>query len=59
MTLDPSSTSALVLTGGDDPVTEPFGVPTHPAAVRVHPDRQAFETELLTDAPAELPILGV
>jgi len=50
---------ALVLTGGDDPVTEPFGVPTHPAAVRVHPDRQAFETELLNDAPAELPILGV
>lgn len=38
---------AFIFTGGDDPVTEPFGVPTHPAAVRVLDDRQRFETRLL------------
>jgi putative glutamine amidotransferase len=39
--------SAFILTGGDDPVTEPFGVPTHPKAQRMHPNRQRFETALL------------
>lgn len=53
------SIDAFVLTGGDDPLTEPFGVPTHPAACRVHPDRQAFEVELLRTAPDNLPVLGV
>ena len=38
---------AIVLTGGDDPRTEPFGAPTHPKATPVHPRRQAFETCLL------------
>lgn len=47
----------FVLTGGDDPSTEPFGEPTHERAVRVHPQRQLFDTALLmalrqaTDAP--------
>lgn len=52
----------FLFTGGDDPVTEPFGEPTHPAAVRINPDRQAFETALLSllasDA-RERPVLGV
>ncbi|TVQ62349.1 MAG: gamma-glutamyl-gamma-aminobutyrate hydrolase family protein [Phycisphaerales bacterium] len=53
---------ALVLTGGDDPRTEPFGVPTHPKAVPIHPDRQAFELELidiLKNERPETPVLGV
>lgn len=53
---------ALVLTGGDDPRTEPFGVPTHPKATPVHPDRQAYEMRLLSVLRAErpdLPVLGV
>lgn len=53
---------AFVLTGGDDPVTEPFGVPTHPAAVRIHPARQEYETLLLQALNAErpdAPVLGV
>lgn len=51
---------ALVLTGGDDPRTEDFGEPTHPAAVLVHPDRQAFETALTRLAwERGVPTLGV
>lgn len=53
---------AFVLTGGDDPVTEPFGEPTHSEAVRVKPARQAFETALLhalESARPEAPVLGV
>ena len=52
---------AFILTGGDDPVTEPFGVPTHPAAVRVLDDRQQFETHLLQslNAHPEVPVLGI
>lgn len=38
---------AFVLTGGDDPRTEPFGAPTHPAATPLHPDRQRFESALI------------
>ncbi len=51
----------LLLTGGDDPRTEPFGVPSHPAIVPVEPDRQAFESALLSacDLRPELPILGI
>ena len=54
-----AAVDALILTGGDDPITEPFGEPSHPAAVRVHPDRQDFELTLLRTAPPDLPILGV
>jgi len=53
---------AFVFTGGDDPATEPFGVPTHPEANLIHPDRQAFAVELLTllrDEYPTRPVLGV
>lgn len=51
----------LVFTGGDDPRTEPFGVPSHPEIVPVEPNRQAFEMALLAecDRRPELPVLGV
>jgi putative glutamine amidotransferase len=52
---------AFIFTGGDDPVTEPFNTPTHPAAVRVLPHRQQFETQLLkalADHP-DIPVLGI
>jgi putative glutamine amidotransferase len=52
----------FVLTGGDDPAMEAFGVATDPRVRRVHPDRQAFEVGLLAalaaDAP-DKPVLGV
>lgn len=53
---------AFILTGGDDPATETFGVRTHPAAHLVHPDRQAYEIALLRAlerAHPEKPVLGV
>lgn len=51
----------LILTGGDDPVTEAFGEPTHPRARPIAPRRQAFELALLDAAAArpELPVLGI
>lgn len=59
--IDLSFIDALVLTGGDDPVMEPFGVPTSPHAVRTLERRQRFETELLERAQddPDLPVLGV
>ena len=52
----------LVLTGGDDPRTEPFGEPTDPRVTPVHDDRQASESALLDgilrSSPA-MPVLGV
>ncbi len=51
----------FVVIGGDDPRTEPFGVPTHPKATPVHELRQAFDTALLRalmERP-ETPMLGV
>ncbi|MEX0654706.1 MAG: gamma-glutamyl-gamma-aminobutyrate hydrolase family protein [Phycisphaeraceae bacterium] len=51
----------LLLTGGDDPATEPFGEPTDPRARVVDPTRQAFELAVL-DAVAARPekaVLGV
>ncbi|MBO6738681.1 MAG: gamma-glutamyl-gamma-aminobutyrate hydrolase family protein [Phycisphaerales bacterium] len=52
---------AFILTGGDDPVTEPFGTPTHPESIRVLPDRQNFETQLLNDLKShpDIPVLGI
>ncbi len=51
---------ALVSTGGDDPIMEDFGAPTHGASVRVIPERQAFERALLGLARERgLPTLGV
>jgi len=52
----------FVFTGGDDPMTEPFGEPTHPKTTPIHTDRQHFETELLralNDEAPERPVLGV
>jgi len=51
----------LILTGGDDPNMEQWGIDTHPKAKRIHHDRQAFELALLELAAqdAERPVLGV
>jgi putative glutamine amidotransferase len=52
----------FVFTGGDDPKTEEFGVPTHPQAKPVHPQRQAYELGLLEELRVrrpEVPVLGV
>lgn len=52
---------ALVLTGGGDPATEPFGIATDARARVIHPDRQAFELALLDAAEQQpnKPVLGV
>ena len=53
---------AFVLTGGDDPITEAFGVATHASAVRVKQNRQDYELALLDglhEARPEVPVLGV
>jgi putative glutamine amidotransferase len=52
---------AFVFTGGDDPRTEAFGVPTHPKATPLHPLRQEYELALLEamrERP-ETPVLGI
>jgi len=52
----------FVLSGGDDPRTEPFGTPTHPKATPVHPIRQRYETELLRslrERSPDTPVLGI
>ncbi|MEM1423309.1 MAG: gamma-glutamyl-gamma-aminobutyrate hydrolase family protein [Planctomycetota bacterium] len=50
----------LVLTGGDDPLMEPFGRATDPRTTRMHPSRQPFEVALATAALArDTPTLGV
>lgn len=53
--------NGFVLTGGHDPRTEVFGVPTHPQANPMHPVRQEFETALLgrLNAGTDAPVLGV
>ncbi|MEC9373004.1 MAG: gamma-glutamyl-gamma-aminobutyrate hydrolase family protein [Planctomycetota bacterium] len=52
---------AFVLTGGDDPIMESFGAPTHPNATRVDPRRQAHDVALLAalDRIPAAPVLGV
>ena len=58
----PDRFDAFVFTGGDDPSMDPFGVPTHPSADPLHPDRQALEVELLKRLKADqpdTPVLGV
>ncbi|MCA9279092.1 MAG: gamma-glutamyl-gamma-aminobutyrate hydrolase family protein [Phycisphaeraceae bacterium] len=57
-----SQCDGFVLTGGDDPAMEPFGVETDPRVTRVHPDRQQYETVLLQhlkDHHPDAPVLGV
>lgn len=51
----------FVLSGGDDPIMEAWGIPTHPRATRVDPIRQSFELALLRelDARRPAPLLGV
>jgi putative glutamine amidotransferase len=51
----------VVLIGGDDPRTEPFGEPTDPRIAPVEPLRQEYDTALLTalDGQPESPVLGV
>jgi putative glutamine amidotransferase len=55
---------AVVLTGGDDPRTEPFGQPTDPRTSPILPARQRFEIaliEALRSDPAHStrPVLGI
>ena len=52
---------AIVLTGGVDPRTEPFGEATHPRARPVDQRRQQFEMALLDacDRDHHKPVLGV
>ncbi len=51
----------LVLTGGVDPRTEPFGQPTHVKAQPMDPQRQRFELALLDacDRQPHKPVLGI
>ncbi|HMN96462.1 MAG TPA: gamma-glutamyl-gamma-aminobutyrate hydrolase family protein [Phycisphaerales bacterium] len=51
----------LILSGGDDPRMERWGIPTHAAATPVHPSRQAFELALLDTVAhrPEFPVLGI
>jgi putative glutamine amidotransferase len=51
----------FVLTGGDDPRTEPFGHPTHPKATPLHEIRQQFDTAILQALMLrpETPTLGI
>lgn len=52
---------ALVITGGHDIDTRPWGTPLHPKATIMHPQRQAFELALLAamDQRPHVPVLGV
>lgn len=51
----------FVLTGGDDPRMESFGIATHPGTTSLHPRRQAYETALIRAllAAPEVPVLGI
>ena len=51
----------FVFTGGDDPIMEAFGEPTHPKATKVHELRQAFELSLLTKLQKlpDVPVFGI
>jgi putative glutamine amidotransferase len=50
----------VVLIGGDDPNTEPFGEAVHPAATVTHPARQQYELTLLGALDrTRVPVLGI
>ncbi|MBY0112266.1 MAG: gamma-glutamyl-gamma-aminobutyrate hydrolase family protein [Phycisphaerales bacterium] len=51
----------FVFTGGDDPRTEAFGVPSHPRITPLHPLRQSYELALLTalETRPQAPVLGI
>lgn len=52
---------AVLFTGGDDVAMEPLGGVTHPKAVTMHPQRQAYEFALLAELNKrrERPVLGI
>ncbi len=47
--------AGFVLTGGDDPLMEHFGVASDPRSTPVHPERQAYELALLDRLEHERP----
>ncbi|MFK7758654.1 MAG: gamma-glutamyl-gamma-aminobutyrate hydrolase family protein [Phycisphaerales bacterium] len=51
----------FILSGGDDPVMEGYGIQTHKEAIPVFKERQAFETGLLDrlSMNPDVPLLGV
>lgn len=51
----------IIFTGGDDPIMETWGIPTHELAKPVAPQRQAFELALLKhiDDRQQIPVLGI
>ena len=51
----------FVLTGGDDPAMERWGIATHEKAKPINPQRQAFELALLgaLEQQRDTPVLGV
>ena len=51
----------VILSGGDDPIMEHWGVATHPQARPISPQRQAFELAMLEalEARADQPVLGI
>ena len=51
----------VIMTGGDDIDVSKFGVPLHPKADCMHPERQDAEFALLheLDARADKPVLGI
>ena len=51
----------VVIVGGDDIDTRPFGVPLHPMARVMDPDRQSAELAMLAalDARPAMPVLGI
>lgn len=52
---------AVLMTGGDDVDTRPLGIPLHPQARCIHPQRQEAEFALLRalDGRPDMPVLGV
>ncbi|PCI10148.1 hypothetical protein COB72_04480 [bacterium] len=52
---------AFILSGGDDPTTEPFGHPTHHKSTPVIEARQSFETQLIEqlDNHPDIPVLAI
>lgn len=56
-----ASIDAIIFTGGDDPDLTRRGLPNHPAANLMHPDRQNYEEALLAelDERRALPTLGI
>jgi len=51
----------IIFTGGDDPIMETWGIPTHEQAKPIAPQRQAFELALLKqlDDQRDIPVLGI